>query len=64
MKKNLKLDLIEEDVDSLPPPPLDEGGDRQPHLLPPRPAPRKGGHPQDVMVSRIKIVVGYFSAIL
>ena len=39
----------EQDVDSLPPPPADDGYDEG-RSLAPRPAPRKGGHNQDVLV--------------
>ena len=36
-------------MDSLPPPPADDGYDEG-RSLAPRPAPRKGGHNQDVLV--------------
>ena len=43
------LQEAEQDVDSLPPPPADDGYDEG-RSLAPRPAPRKGGHNQDVLV--------------
>ena len=47
-----QLQRTDEDVDSLPPPPTDDGFEdaRQPLLAAPKPAPRKG-HSQDVLVS-------------
>ena len=49
-----QLSRTEEDVDSLPPPPTDDGFEdaRQPLLTAPKPAPRKG-HSQDVLVSSL-----------
>ena len=50
---NEELARVEEDVDSLPPPPVDDGCgvyDDARNLSAPKPAPRKG-HNQDVMVS-------------
>ena len=49
---NEELARVEEDVDSLPPPPADDGCvyDDARNLSAPKPAPRKG-HNQDVMVS-------------
>ena len=52
----LYFNPAEEEIDSLPPPPLEdgEGGDKQPHLLQPRgPVQRKGAHPQDILVSSL-----------
>jgi len=48
-----QLSRTEEDVDSLPPPPTDDGFEdaRQPLLTAPKPAPRKG-HSQDVLDAR------------
>ena len=47
---NEELARVEEDVDSLPPPPADDGYDDGRNLAAPKPAPRKG-HNQDVLVS-------------
>ena len=49
---NEEMSRVEEDVDSLPPPPADDGyeDNRNPLLAAPKPAPRKG-HNQDVLVS-------------
>ena len=49
---NEEMARVEEDVDSLPPPPADDGYEdgRNPLLAAPKPAPRKG-HSQDVLVS-------------
>ena len=46
-----------EDVDSLPPPPADDGYDdgRNPLLVAPKHASTRKGHNQDVLVSRINI---------
>ena len=52
------LQEAEQDVDSLPPPPADDGYDEG-RSLAPRPAPRKGGHNQDVLV-RNRVLVKTF----
>ena len=49
---NEELARVEEDVDSLPPPPADDGYDDGRNLAAPKPAPRKG-HNQDVLVRLI-----------
>merc|ERR1719220_3294224 len=48
-----ELARVEEDVDSLPPPPADDQGyDDGRNLAAPKPAPRKQGHNQDVLDAR------------
>ena len=53
---NEELARVEEDVDSLPPPPADDGYDDGRNLAAPKPAPRKG-HNQDVLVSNMRTYV-------
>ena len=52
---------VEEDVDSLPPPPADDGfeDNRNPLLTAPKPA--KKGHNQDVLVSSVSLSSFIFS---